>query len=74
MKKGSGRRGSFMAVEILLVFLVFMAANAITGEAVFGIDMNPCALTTCTEACKSLLGDKFDSASCYQGIICMCFG
>ncbi|CAN0929193.1 hypothetical protein LINGRAHAP2_LOCUS36927 [Linum grandiflorum] len=48
--------------------------NAIRGEAVFGIDMNPCTLLSCGDACKNLLGDKFASASCYQGILCMCFG
>ncbi|CAN0929194.1 hypothetical protein LINGRAHAP2_LOCUS36927 [Linum grandiflorum] len=60
--------------EIVLFVLLFIAMNAIRGEAVFGIDMNPCTLLSCGDACKNLLGDKFASASCYQGILCMCFG
>ncbi|CAN1137226.1 hypothetical protein LINPERHAP2_LOCUS9921 [Linum perenne] len=63
MMKGVGAA----VVGILLVFMVAM--NAVTVEAVFGIDMNPCTIISCTDACKNLLGDKFDSASCYQGIL-----
>ncbi|CAI0410453.1 unnamed protein product [Linum tenue] len=60
--------------NILLVFLVFMAANAITGEAVFGIDMNPCTISPCVAACKAVLREKYASASCFHKVICMCFG
>lgn len=63
----------FWVMIMAVVGLIFIE-NIQTADAVFGIVMNPCDNDKCIEACKNILKEKFQSASCFQRKLCNCFG
>lgn len=69
-----GPKSMRWTMVVVLLGLILMATGPGIAEGVFGIAMNPCSVPKCSSACKNILHEKFMSASCYNGTLCMCFG
>ncbi|CAN4089340.1 unnamed protein product [Withania somnifera] len=70
LKKQSG-------VVLMMVIMALIICDPINVEGAFGIDINPCTLPECIAACKKILKDKYQSATCAagpNGKYCICLG
>ncbi|CAN4085504.1 unnamed protein product [Withania somnifera] len=63
-------------VVLMMVIMVLIFA-LIKVESAIGIDINPCTLPECVDACKKALKVKYQSATCAmgpKGKYCICLG
>ncbi|CAN4089344.1 unnamed protein product [Withania somnifera] len=63
-------------IVLIMVIMVLIWAP-IEVESAIGIDINPCTLPECIDACKKALKDKYQSATCAsgpKGKYCICLG
>lgn len=61
-------------IAVAMCMLIFGARD---GESAIAISLNPCTLDKCIDACKNVLKEKFQSASCVinpKGKLCVCLG
>ncbi|KAM3247475.1 hypothetical protein BC332_08720 [Capsicum chinense] len=65
---------------VLVLMMVIMALTIwgpIKVESAIGIEINPCTLPECMDACKKALKNKYQSATCAmgpKGKYCICLG
>ncbi|KAM3319558.1 hypothetical protein P3S67_006758 [Capsicum chacoense] len=62
---------------LMMVIMALIICNPIKVESAFGVDINPCTLPACIAACKKILKDKYQSATCAtgsKGKYCICLG
>ena len=63
------------AFAVALVLLVALGAAPELAECVGGVVLDPCTPEACTEVCRKILGDKYQSSSCTiysHGKLCIC--
>lgn len=74
MEIGGSKSMQRWTMVFLLLGLIFMATGPGVAEGVFGVVIQGCTFEACSDKCKSILHEKYMSASCYNASLCMCFG
>lgn len=73
--KALRKQNGVMLMMVIMALIIF--DPMIKVESAFGININPCTLPACIAACKKILKDKYQSATCAKGSkgkYCICLG